>query len=678
MYSKDNLLLLILVFTSMIPSILRANTLTPELLPAEGRDYHKPSERLILQFPFDILSTVTSQLALEIDNIDVSSLVSIEGNQVIYTPSSPFAGGLHQLRLVEYAENGDIVELGYWRFEVRQSIAFQEQQMHISASHNNSFIVADDYTPENASIDSYHANGALDINYSARNQNNAVHFQGDLIYHEDEEDSIRGRQLDLGHYLLRVDANDYTELNIGHHALNYSSLIYRDFNRRGISANFALPGINSALQVFSARTGDLHGFTEGLGVSDSDNRANGAVLYLQPISSNPDSLTISASYTTAAQKSSDDSLDPFIEESSGDAQSIAFDSLLVDQRVRLYLEAAQSNFDFDGDADGLDEVKDNAYQFVTQYTSKPSTNGPNPWLWGVSFEKMIVEPNFYALPNYNLVSDSDFTQISTNFSRGPWYSQLSFKTEQDNLDDRFDSTNKTNMMAMDVSFSGIGSSKNAQLDSRTHRVFYQYTQQKQDGVELDELFQPLPANDNQTQFVEFFSEFNYQWGNWYFLFNHNQFKDHSNIQANSQTKGAEWGGDFLKKNQYILSTSISFYDTTENDSSLGSELANYRLGIISNIESMAMTSSITIDYEQIDDSLTDSEAINSDRLSSSATLTKPLFQPKGISPGIDIQFRVSYSDLDGQSAFDEDSHFYEIFVDLNLFWDSKTQGQVSH
>lgn len=678
MYTKNSFLPLILVFTSMMPSLLLANTLTPQLLSPEGRDYRKPSERIVLQFPFDILGNVTTQLALEVDNIDVSSLVLIEGSQVIYAPSSPLSPGLHQLRLVEYAANGDIVELGDWRFEVRQSAAFQEQHTHVTASQNNSLIVADDYSPEDPDINRYHANGAVDINYSARNQNSAVHFQGNLIYQEDEEDSIRRRQLDLGPYLLRVDVNEYTQLNAGHHAVNYSSLIYRDFNRRGVSGNFSLPGINSKLQVFGSRTGDLHGFSEGLGVSDSEDRASGAVFNFQPISSNPGALTISAGYMTGAQKSDDASLGYFVEESSGDAQSIAFDSILVDQRVRLYLEAAQSDFDFDGDADGLSKIQDNAYQFVTQYTSKPGSNEANPWLWGVSFEKMIVEPSFYTLSNRNLISDSDFTRVSTSLSKGPWFSQLSFTTEQDNLDDRFDSTNRTDMMGADVTYSGIGSSKNPLLDSRTYRLVYQHTKQTQDGVELDELFQPLPENDIQTQFLELSSEYSYQWGSWYFLINHNSFEDNANVQEDSKSEGVEWGGDFVIKNQHRLATSISFYDTNENDSPLGNELVTYRLGIISHFKSMAMTSSVTIDFEQIDDSLTDLEPIESDKLTLGATLAKQLYQPKGISPGMDLQLRASYSDLDSQSTFDEDSNFYEIFMDLNFFWDSQSQDRISN
>ncbi len=676
MYTKRYVLPLMLVLASTMPLSLLANILVPHLVPPEDKGYREPSDRISIAFPFDILDNITTQLALEIDSIDVSSLVVIEGNRVIYVPPSPLIPGMHQLRLVEYAANGDIVELGNWRFEIRQSAAFQEQQAHLAASFNNSYLIADDYSSENPDIDNYHSNGAVDVVYSARNNNSAVQFQGNLIY---EKNSASGKEADLGQYLLSVDMGEYAHFNVGHHSIQYSSLIYRDFNRRGVSGRFSLPGINSMVQLFSARTGDLSGFSEGLGVGDADDRVSGAVLNYQPFSDNPNALTISTSYMTGARKSGDASLGLFVEESSGDARSIALDSYLADQRVRLYLEAAQSNFDFDGNAASLEAQQDNAYQFVTQYTSKPIGTGTTPWQWGVSIEKTFVEPDFYSLSNRNLVGDSDFTMLSTSLSKGSWFSQLFMKTEQDNVDNRFDSTNKTSMVGLDVTYSEVSNSENTFLGSPVYKVTYQQTQQKQDGVELDVLMVPLLSNDNQAKFIELSSEFSYQWGSWYLRVNYNAFEDDANIQPDSQTKGAEWGGSFSVSEKHRLTTSISHYDTEEHDSQLDNEVLTYSMAIVSSFKSMALNSSFTLDYEQIDDALTQFELIKKEQLSISATLAKQFARPKGLVPGADLQLRASYFDLNNHSIFDEDTQFYEIFVDLNLYWDSRRpQGKVNN
>jgi len=670
MYTKRYALPLMLALASMVTSSLLANTLAPLLMLPEGKDYRDPSGRIVIEFPIDILSNVTNQLALEIDAIDVSSLVVIDGKRVIYAPPSPFTPGIHQLRLVEYAVNGDIVELGNWRFEVRQSAAFQSQHAHLAASLNNSYLIADDYSYDDPNIDNYHSNGAVDVAFNARNNNNAVHFQGNLIYEEGEENSAHSKQLDLGHYLLSVDVGQYAHFNVGHHAIQYSSLIYRDFNRRGVSGRFSLPGTNSAVQLFSARTGDLYGFSDGLGVEDADDRVSGGVINYQPFSNNPNALTVSTSYMTGARKSDDANLGVFVEESSGDAHSIALDSQLADQRVRLYLEAAQSNFDFDGDDAGVDTLQSDAYQFISQYTSQPIGAGAMSWQWGVSIEKSIVEPNFYSLSNRHLMSDRDFTMVSTTLSKGPWFSELFIKAEQDNLDGRFDSTNTTDMLGLDVTYSGVSANKRARLGIPTYQLIYQQTQQTQDGVELDAFMAPLSPNDNQTKLIELLGEFSYQWGRWYLQVSHNRFEDDSNIQADSQTTGAEWGGDFTVSDQHTLTTFINYYDTEESDSQLGNQLLTYHMGIVSNFESMALKSRLSIDYEQIDDMLTQFELIKENKLAISAILGKQLSRPSGPAPGVDLQLRASYFDRDSHTTFEEDAHFYEIFVDLNLYWDS--------
>lgn len=669
-YKKGCYLSLILIFSSMLPASLLAKTLTLHLLPPTDKNFRNPSEQLVIQFPFSILDNVTTQLALEIDNIDVSSLVTINDDLVIYVPASPLTPGFHQLRMVEYASSGDIVELGNWQFEIRQSASFQQQQVSFAATLNNSYLLADNHSEANSDIDKFHANGAAEVTYSARDEQHAIDFQGNVIYQKDEVNSTRGKQLDLGHYLLQVDMNENTQLNVGHHALQYSSLIYQDYNRRGISGSFSLPDINSKVQLLGARTGDLHGFSEGLGVGDSADRIHGAVFNFQPVSHNPEALTLSTSYMTGSQKSADAILGVFVEESSGNAQSLALDSYLLDQRLHLYLEAAQSDFDFDGNQNLLDSIEDSAYQFVTQYTSRPSSTGGTPWQWSITLEKSIVEPNFYTLSNQHLVSDNDLTRVSTNLSFGPWHSQFYITSARDNLDDRFASTNQTEQSGFDLTYSGVSSSKSTQLENYNHQLTFQRTQTDQDGVELDEFLLPLPANENNTHFIELFSEFTYPWGSWYYLLNHQSFEDHSIYQQDSKIKGAEWGGDLTIREQHTFTTSVRVYDTKDQQSQLTNKLQAFQFGIISNFESTAMTSSLTVDYEYLNDELFEYGSLESEKISANASLAKQYYQPSGSSPGMDLQFRVSYFDQNSSLLLDEDGHFYEIFADLNIYWES--------
>lgn len=654
----------IAVLVLMIPASVLAQTSAPRLLPPPDRDFRSPSDPIVVEFPYDVISNVKSQLALEVDAIDVSSLVSIDGQLVIYRSLSPFEPGMHQLRLVEYADNGDIVEIGNWTFEIRKSSAFQQQLVEFAATVNNSYIVADDYSGDEPEIDKHHANGAAQIRYSAKDNHRAVHFEGDLIYESDELNSATDNTLDLGHYLLSVDVDQNTRFNVGHHALQHSSLIYNDFNRRGLSGHFALPRLNSEVQVLGSHSGDVQGFAEGLGVADADNRISGLVVNIKPISSNPDTLTLSASYMNGAQANRKDDLEAL----SGSAQSFAIDSYLVDKRLRFYLETAASTLQFDDNDVVADDLQDNAYQLLGQYSGEPLGSDPNPWLWRVSIEKAYVEPNFFSLSNQNLVSDNDSTLLSATLSKGRWQTHLSYQVAKDNLDERFEATHTTELAGLDVSFAGSSPDTTTALESYNLRTSIQQTWHTQQGFELDTSSTLLPIDDNQTQFIELSADLNYPWGSWYVLLNQNRLNDDSNQQADSMTKGTEWGIDVGISERHNLFTSISRYDTRENDSPYVNETVITSLGMDSSFDQLLVTSSITLDYEQVLEIESSTESYDSDQLSVNASVSRQFSQPKGARPGIDLQLRTTYFDFDSHSPLQDDSDFYEIFAELNIYW----------
>ena len=670
MSRKTHFLGLFLILTWQLP--LEAATPSPVLLAPLDQNFRKPDEPVVLEFPFDIINNISTQLALEIDNIDISALVEIDEALVIYTPPSPLTPGMHQMRLVEYAHNGDIVELGNWRFEIRQSAAFQSQQMQLSASLNNNLLVANDYSPQDRDIDSPVSNGAAEMTYQARNESNGVYFRGSLIHDQIAENTPGGKKLDLGDFVLQMDLNQRTRLNAGHHQIDYSSLIYRDFNRRGVSGSVAVPELNTSVQLFSARNGDLSGFSGGLGISDADNRSDGIVVKFQPFSHNPQMLTISTGYLSGAQTGMDDSQGYLFEESSGSARSIAFDSQLLDHRLRLYLEAAQSQFDFDGEQASAASLKDNAYQFVTQYSGLPIGDGIEPWQWSIALEKLIVEPNFHVLTNQQLSADVDYSNLSANISKGAWSSQLFYKTERDNLDHRYNATNNFDTTGLDLSYTGYRQDLNSSLDSWNYRWLYQLTQHSQQGVKLDTASTPLAKNDNLSEFVQLSAAFGYPLGNWYLTLSQNTFTDDSGLQPDSLTRGAEIGSDITLNDQHTLTASLNYYDTTEDDSSLNNQSLAYHFGLESSFSPVAITTSLSIDYDQADDNQSNELAVDQNQLAVNAIIARKFRQAHGVSPGIDVQLRASYFDLKSNLSSDQDSSFYEVFVDLNIYWDGQS------
>lgn len=657
------------VFVSAAP--VQASTLNLALLPPENQSFREAKQEIKIEFPFSILDNITTQLALEIDSIDVSSMVRVDDRLIIFTPPSPLVVGIHEMRLVEYAINGDIIELGNWTFEIRQSATFREQKLSIGAAINNSYLADSDSSEGEADVTEYSADGSANITYSASNENAALNFTGDLLYVEAEENAVRGEQVDLGEYLLGIDLGKNTHFDVGHHAINHNSLIYNGFNRRGLSGRFTLPSLNSALQIFSSRTGDLQGFTRGLGVEDEDNRTSGITLDYQPFSHNPELLTFSTSYISGKRKDEDFTMGMPVEESSGEATSIALDSQLLDKKLRVRLEAAQSEFDFDGDSSGLDKERDNAYRFITQYAAQAIGSSETPVFWDISLEKIIVEPNFYSLSNSHLASDRDFTQLTNNITKGPWLSQLILGYEEDNLDNRFDSTINTSSASFIIEYTQANTANDTSslLGIPTYRLSYVTSKQNQEGIELDQLMVPIPENENETLYVELFSEFVYERGSWSLTFSNDELDSNPLIQSDSSTQSAIFSSNFNVNESHSIGIDITSSTTKEDEANLRYDELIYNLNFNSNFKRLGINTYFAINYEKIEDEISGPPTDEFNRLVLGASLSKQLLRAKDLFPGIDLRLRGSYSDTDDRSSFDDDSDFYEIFLDLNFYWD---------
>ena len=651
-----------LLLTSMYTSAQGLSQLQPTLLSPESGNFRKASDVLRIQFPQDALSNLDTSLALEIDAVDVSSMVVIEGDQLVFKPPSPFLLGNHELRLVEYAANGDIIELGFWSFEVRQSVAFREQQFAIGAVLNNRYRTADNYSNSDVEIQKYRSDGAAEITYTAKNKNYGINFNASLLYDEDEDNTVRGEQVDLGQYLLGIDIGKNTHIDIGHHSVQHSSLIYNQFHRRGISGNFKLPSVNSVIRVFSSRTGDLQGFTEGLGVEDSDNRVDGIAVDYQPFPSNPKSLTIITSYLTGKRKDEDGTIGMFVEESGGDAASIAVDSKVLDQTLHIHVEAAQSRFDFDGDNDNFDKESDAAFSFFTRYSPLPSSESAAPLIWDVSLEKAIVNPNFYSLSNAYLAADRDFTKLSSNIDKGNIYAQTFISLEEDNLDNRFPSTNNTLSGGVFLSYAQ-SSSSNSWLGSPQYSVTYLYTKNDQDD--------PVGAstNDNTNELIELGSLFSYDKGNWSLAVGESKFNDDTGLNSDNKINTYRIDGSYSITDFNAVSAGITAENTKDTDLNLEAKRVIYTVSVNHSSPVYSTNAYLTLHYEELDDETLGPPSEINDTFTVEASIGKRLREAKNLLPGIDLSLSGTYREAEDKTLLNNDATDYAVFLNVNFYWD---------
>ncbi len=654
----------------LLPGLAVASTYNVRLLPPQAKDYREPDTAIIIEFDVDILENVTTQLALELNAIDISSLVSIDGKQVIYRPKTPLKTGLHRLRLVAYGDDDEIVEIASWPFEVRQSRAFQNLHAGAEVSLNNSAVLAREHHPDNTQFDRYQANGAAEATLLAANAGSEVGFEGSFIVQDEASRPESARAVDLGPFLLHVEAGDHARLNVGHHALDYNSLIYQNFNRRGVSGVFSIPQIQADLQLFGTHVNDLQGFGGGLGIGEGDDRLGGIVASIQPVRGDPAALSITSAYISGTQNGFDTSGTP-AERFIGSTQALVIASALLDRQLRLKLETARSSLDFDRAEYTLDRVDDTAVRFTSQYAGEYIDSRDQAWQWGITLERAMIEPDFYAMSNLNLVSDNDATSLSASLQRGAWRSSLFVKAAHDNLDGRFDSTNTSRQFGFDVDFSTAVSISGSALEHRRHRLSVQQTHLSQQGIELDADAQPLAANHNRTTLIELVNQLDYKRASGYLTLRYDWFDDAASSQSDREILGMEIGGEIDIHERHRLTASFSHDDTHGLQDISDSGFYAISIAFDSVFDAQAMTSSIHIDYEQTDQAATSINPSLRQQMAVGATLAKQVLRPKGISPGLDVQLRASYFNLEDQFDPINDNHFYEVFLDINLFWGTR-------
>ncbi len=393
-----------------------------------------PSETIRITLP-QLPGDTLQHLALELDDIDVTSLVSMQGNQATVTPTQPLAWGQHHLRLMEYSADGGIIERGVWTLEVRQSAHFREAAMKANVTLNGTYRVADNHLvnpPGNAQ-----SNGAAHVEGAVANDGWRISGNADVLYNSQARLLPRQKQeADLGTFLLTGNAGLVT-VNAGHQAVAPDSLIMQGFNRRGVSASVSSPDTSAAITGFELHTQDIVGAQQGFGIGDSGNRVDGITATAHPISSNRDALLVSATYLSGEgpnQVGAAAGGDPTA--TGGRAGSLSADGNMLDKRLRLRGEYAATQFDFDGVNAGNPAQSDHAYAALAQFTPwHDKVVGGQPMVVSVGADNQRIGTFFRSPANPTGVADR---QATRGFASLDWHglnAQFSLGHQTDNVDD---------------------------------------------------------------------------------------------------------------------------------------------------------------------------------------------------------------------------------------------------
>ncbi len=440
----DIAVVVLALFSGVAVTYAQGAEWVPELVPAE-QELRRPTEPLRIQLPAEVTDDVLQWLALEIDNIDVSQIVQLEstprGRVVVVSPPQPLSFGTHELRLVQYTPEGDIIERGVWKFDIQQTARFREASFAANTTLDVAHRVDEDELPDLP--DETQAQGASSVRGRIAEERWEAVAEANFLYdsvgvqNRDAAADFRGgREFDLGEFLVSGRTEHLSAL-AGHHALRHQSLIMQGFHRRGVSLTGSIPNKMLAASGFAFRTEPITGFRDGLGVGRHEHRVAGSMVTARPLPNHHNALALTATYLRGQGQDASGvgvSGDELITD--GDGWSVVLESRLAEDRVKLRGEIAETDFDIDGDLDVFDAERDDAHQIlmeVSPWLGKTLNGEPLHWNFGAEYKEVGLF--FRSLANASLPFDKELVRAFSTLQWGSLALQVQAGREKDNVDD---------------------------------------------------------------------------------------------------------------------------------------------------------------------------------------------------------------------------------------------------
>ncbi len=653
---NKNFIKLFLCLFGLVTFSLRAQQ-SPLFMAGKNPTYREPQESLIIQVPKENLPTKDEKFSLELDNVDVTEMIQYEDNKIIFSPVQAMSPGSHELKLLKYTEDDNSQELGLWRFEVRQSATFKQYGASANIELTDTYRLDEknlfEPLPKRQQIQ-----GSTQVNYSADTGNWHTQGQFDLIYNSSNDGQFGARKLDNGEFLFSV-GNGTTALQVGHQTIGEGSMVMDGFRRRGVSIGGNFSTLQSKVTGFVLSSEDVVGFRRGLAVNDANRRVDGVNFVTNPFAD--ETLSISGTWLTGRQQdetgfvASIDSLDPAT--SQGSAQSLKVKSQLLESKLQLQLEYANTRFDTNA-TDSIQSQNDNAYHFKASY-SDVTESGTS---WNAGVESGRVGPFFKSLANQGLQADNRSILASGGVQWSTVGLQANLQRQNDNVKGLVELPRiQTDVSSVSLNWTPILEAGESWFGTPSLDTTFSRQDQKQTLTPTDSF---LSATNNTLDNWQTNASFNYLSGSWGVALGSNKLRDFSGIQNDSDTTSFGMNGSMSFLQQTLnFSPSIQFDRTEDLQTNLISDSITYSL-----------QSTFTIIQDELDGSLllsmsrnqTTDNSINSDANAASLTLNWRALEAKPNRPGLNFGLSGQYNDTKDKIFISNSLGTYQIFLTFTI------------
>ncbi|NOZ11786.1 MAG: hypothetical protein GXP09_12215 [Gammaproteobacteria bacterium] len=675
---------LIVVFGTVLPAHANTHWQAQFNTPASGQLTPRASLRVAL--PEGLDNEVISWLALVLDSVDVSALVTLEGSTVILVPPQPLQPGDHQLRLVQKRPDGGTIERGTWRFQVSKAQSGRQLSVTSNISINPSYRISDGDIAKSGLPEKLQGTGTAQLAARTQGQDWQLSGKAELIYNSlpqlpGEQNSAgtntaASNELELGEFLF-TGRNKMGSINLGQHAVGADSLIMQQFYRRGLSVNTRSTDNRFYGTGFITRTEPIVGFRYGLGISDPDNRIAGTMFSAKPLSTRPEALTVSATYLQGqGQDQAGSSVAGDTTVGKGDAWGVAAESLLLSKRLRIRGEYAQTRFDFDGPNQGFGKESDNAQAMLVVYqpwVGKMIKNQPLGLQLGVEYKK--IGTFFRSLANPGLPSDKDLKRV---FGTANWAGlnvQASFGREEDNVNNISTlSRTRKEQALLTTSYTPIPNSTQGKPEDQAKSVWYRVLGTPTYAVSVQSvrdktIYMPTTYQggliDSSTREVQLSANFNHTTWNWFANYYTGWQDDATNVSPDARNDMATLGVTFQAGSRVNVGMQVQKNVVNDLDNNLDttSWLTNLNTSVI--LIPKKLTG--TLSYTNSSDSTSDQ---SSDRVTQTVdfNLTWQARRAQQNRPGISLWLQGQYQDIEDRINISQNISPYQVFLGATVSW----------
>lgn len=434
--------------------------------PSSGKRY-APTETLRIDLPEETDLSILMGLTVELNGIDITKVLKLDGADFLYRPAQPLEEGLHTLRLVS---NG-IQEIESWSIAVQTDAdpAAEQQIGTLDDQADAASSTQQNEAEEWLNATTIQGSNMLEASYRFFESGSGQHpgrtqvsgggsyagqtsgedwqasFRANYLIETQEDISATGEAIDLGEYELNYQ-QDLGAANLsatlGHHdvmqPIGGDSLLLTAEQRRGASVHTALEDQRLAGTVFAMRPDAVIGADHATGLFDDQNRIDGAIVTARPFSDHD--LRLTGIYYTGEGRTSTGvgvtEADTTFAQAQGEGWALKADSYLWENRLYAMGEFAHADYDADGAQNASDDKDRMAYRFLFEATPFDDLRWDDQLVQlTFGFEREHVDTFYGSLANPYIASDRLADKVYANMNVGSWQHNLTIAEESNNTEE---------------------------------------------------------------------------------------------------------------------------------------------------------------------------------------------------------------------------------------------------